>query len=256
MTTKFQIEETTIDGIHTAYKSHALTAEVLVAGYLERIEKIDKSGPKINSIISVNPQALSAAKALDAEYAKSGKLAGPLHGIPVVVKDQVETKDVMTTFGSAAQNGYIPKDDATVIKKMKAAGAIILAKTAMPDYATSWFAFCSQIGETKNPYFLSRDRRFCQSRDCRRRRGYRRIDPLAFQFYQPRRGAGDARPYQPQRHVAPGRISGYGRPDGANGAGRSDLARLDGRLRPDRRIHRRLDRRRPQGQLRRRNRHQ
>jgi Asp-tRNA(Asn)/Glu-tRNA(Gln) amidotransferase A subunit family amidase len=157
MTTKFQIEETTIDGIHTAYKSHALTAEVLVAGYLERIEKIDKSGPKINSIISVNPQALSAAKALDAEYAKSGKLAGPLHGIPVVVKDQVETKDVMTTFGSAAQNGYIPKDDATVIKKMKAAGAIILAKTAMPDYATSWFAFCSQIGETKNPYFLSRD---------------------------------------------------------------------------------------------------
>ncbi len=154
---KFQIEEATIGDIHDAYKSRTLTAEGLVSAYIERIEKIDKSGPTLNSIISVNPHALEAAKALDAEFAKTGKLSGPLHGIPVVVKDQVETKDVMTTFGSAAQKGYVPKDDATAIKKLKAAGAIILAKTAMPDYATSWFAFCSAIGETKNPYLLSRD---------------------------------------------------------------------------------------------------
>jgi amidase len=157
MTSKFQIEEATIGDIHAAYKSKALTVESLIAGYLDRIEKIDKSGPTINSIISVNPKALDAAKELDAEYAKSAKFRGPLHGIAIVVKDQVETKDVMTTFGSAAQDGYIPKNDATAIKKLKAAGAVILAKTAMPDYATSWFAFCSKIGETKNPYFLSRD---------------------------------------------------------------------------------------------------
>jgi amidase len=154
---KFQIEEATIDEIHDAFKSLTLTAQGLVSAYLERIEKIDKSGPSINSVISVNPKALEAAKALDDDFAKTGKLSGPLHGIPVVVKDQVETKDVMTTFGSAAQKGYIPKDDATAIKKLKAAGAVILAKTAMPDYATSWFAFCSAIGETKNPYVLSRD---------------------------------------------------------------------------------------------------
>ena len=125
--------------------------------YLARIQDIDKSGPTLNSIISINPRALEAAEALDHQYAKTGTFLGSLHGVPIVVKDQVETKDVMTTFGSIAQCGYMPKDDATVIKKLKAAGAIILAKTAMPDYATSYFAFCSMIGETKNPYLLAHD---------------------------------------------------------------------------------------------------
>jgi amidase len=155
--TEFQIEEATIDQVHDAFKSGALTAQALVTAYIERIDKIDKSGPSINSIIVINPAALDAAKALDDQFAKTGKLGGPLHGIPIAVKDQIETKDVQTTFGSAAQLGYVPKEDATAIKKAKAAGAIILAKTAMPDYATSWFAFCSAIGETKNPYVLSRD---------------------------------------------------------------------------------------------------
>lgn len=157
MAAKFEIEETTIGAILDAYQVGALTAEGLVSAYIGRIEKIDKSGPALNAIISVNPHALDAAKALDAEFAKTKKLSGPLHGVPIAVKDQVETKDVMTTFGSAAQKGYVPADDATVIKKLKAAGAIILAKTAMPDYATSWFAFCSAIGESKNPYLLARD---------------------------------------------------------------------------------------------------
>lgn len=155
--TKFDVVETTIDDIHSAYKSGALTARALVQLFLDRIEVIDRSGPKLNSVISVNPKALAAAEELDAEYARTGKFRGPMHGIPIVVKDQVETKDVMTTFGSIAQDGYMPADDATAIKKLKAAGAIILAKTAMPDYATSWFAFCSKIGETKNPYVLERD---------------------------------------------------------------------------------------------------
>src|ERR1700720_3552009 len=138
MTKPFQIEEATIGGVHAAYRSGGLTAKSLVAMYLDRIDKIDKFGPQLNSIISVNP------KALDAEYARTGKLPGPLHGVPVVVKDQVETKDVMTTFGSIAEDGYLPRDDATAIKKLKSAGAVILAKTAMPDFATSWFAFCSK----------------------------------------------------------------------------------------------------------------
>jgi amidase len=157
MTKTFQIEEATIGDVHAAYKSRSLNAKELVAAYLERIEKIDKAGPKLNSIISVNSKALDAATALDEEFARTGKFVGPLHGVPVVVKDQVETKDVMTTFGSIAEDGYIPLDDATVIKKLKAAGAVILAKTVLPDFATSWFAFCSKGGETKNPYVLARD---------------------------------------------------------------------------------------------------
>jgi amidase len=153
----FQIEEATIDQIHAAYAAGTLTVEELVSAYIERIDKIDKSGPTINSVISVNPNALKEAQALDEEYKRTKKFKGPLHGIPIAVKDQCETKDITTTFGSIAQKGYMPAEDATVITKLKAAGAIILSKTAMPDYATSWFAFCSAIGETKNPYVLERD---------------------------------------------------------------------------------------------------
>ncbi len=154
---EFTLEEATIDEVHAAFKSGALTAKALVTDYLERIEAVDKSGPALNSIINISPIALEEAEALDAEYKNSGKFRGPLHGIPIVVKDQVETKDIVTTFGSIAQDGYRPKEDATIIKKLKIAGAIVLAKTALPDFATSWFGFCSQIGETKNPYVLAHD---------------------------------------------------------------------------------------------------
>ena len=149
MTKAFQIEEATISDVHAAYQSRTLTAKELVAAYLERIEKIDKSGPTLNSIISVNPKALDAATALDTEYARSGKLAGPLHGIPVVVKDQVETKDVMTTFGSIAEDGYIPQDDASAIKKLKSAGAVILAKTACPTLRRLGLLFALRVAKPK-----------------------------------------------------------------------------------------------------------
>lgn len=151
------IEEATIDDIHQRYRKRTLTAEQLVQAYLDRIENIDRSGPKLNSIITVNPRALAEARALDREFAKTKKLKGPLHGIPVVVKDQVETKGVMTTFGSIAEDGYVPKEDAPAIARVKAQGGIILAKTNMPDFATSWFGFSSKGGETKNPYALDRD---------------------------------------------------------------------------------------------------
>ena len=100
---KFVLEEATIDDVHAAFASGALTAKALVSAYLDRIQALDKSGPTLNSIISINPKALKAAEKLDKEYAKTGNLSGPLHGIPIVVKDQVETKDVMTTFGSIAR---------------------------------------------------------------------------------------------------------------------------------------------------------
>ena len=154
---KFKIEELTISAMQALLKSGELSVRELTLAYLERIETLDRSGPALNSIITVNPKALEEADRLDREFSTRGQLSGSLHGVPVVIKDQIETKDMMTTFGSIAQNGYQPKDDATVIKKLKACGAIILAKTALPDFATSWFGFSSKSGETKNPYVLAHD---------------------------------------------------------------------------------------------------
>lgn len=154
---KFKIEELTISAMQALLKSGELSVRELTLAYLDRIETIDRSGPALNSIITVNPKALEEADRLDSEFATSGQLSGSLHGVPVVIKDQIETKDMMTTFGSIAQDGYQPKDDATVIKKLKACGAIILAKTTLPDFATSWFGFSSKSGETKNPYVLAHD---------------------------------------------------------------------------------------------------
>lgn len=153
----FEIEELTITDMQAHLKDGLLTVRGLVEAYLERIETIDKSGPTLNSIITINPLALDEADRLDSHFAETGEFVGTLHGVPVLVKDQIETKDMMTTFGSIAQDGYQPKDDATVVKKIKAAGAIILAKTVLPDFASSWFGFCSKQGETKNPYVLSHD---------------------------------------------------------------------------------------------------
>ena len=102
----FRVEETTIAGIHAAYRSGDLTAAELVSRYLARIEAYDRNGPALNSVINVNPKAVEEAEALDEAFAKGG-LTGPLHGIPVIVKDQIETADIVTTFGSAAAAGYL-----------------------------------------------------------------------------------------------------------------------------------------------------
>ncbi len=153
----FKLEETTISKIHAALHAGEVTCAELVAGYLARIEAYDRSGPTINSIVTVNPHAQDEAARLDAQFSASGQLSGPLHGVPIVVKDQAETAGIMTCFGSIALDGYIPTKDATAIAKLHAAGAIILAKTSMPDFATSWFGYSSKSGTTKNPYDLAHD---------------------------------------------------------------------------------------------------
>ena len=153
----FQLEEATIASVHGAYRDKALNAESLTQDYLNRINAYDQNGPALNAVITVNDHALETARNLDAHFARTGEFVGPLHGIPVVVKDQAETAGLMTTFGSRAMAGYIPEQDATAIAKLKQAGAIILAKTTLPDFATSWFSFSSQSGQSKNPYDLARD---------------------------------------------------------------------------------------------------
>jgi Asp-tRNA(Asn)/Glu-tRNA(Gln) amidotransferase A subunit family amidase len=157
MSAKFEVEEATIAAIHKAFYDGTLTARALVQAYLDRVDAYDRNGPTLNSIVTINPNALAEADRLDDAYKKEGKFTGPMHGVPVLVKDQVETQGIMTTFGSIAIDGHMPERDATAISKLKAAGAIILAKTAMPDFATSWFGFSSKSGETRNPYVLERD---------------------------------------------------------------------------------------------------
>jgi Asp-tRNA(Asn)/Glu-tRNA(Gln) amidotransferase A subunit family amidase len=153
----FPVVEATIDGVHDALLRGQLTVRALVEGYLVRIEACDRAGPALNAILAVNPGALAEADRLDAEHAMSGRLTGPLHGVPLLVKDQVETAGMETTFGSIALQGYVPGEDATVIARLRAAGAIVLAKTTLPDFATSWFSFSSVSGTTRNPYDLERD---------------------------------------------------------------------------------------------------
>jgi len=153
----FRLLEATIDDVHAAYRSGNLTCRGLVELYLARIEAYDKSGPELNSVLTLNPGVLDEADELDRAFEKEGEFVGPLHGIPVLVKDQAETAGIRTTFGSVAFEGYVPEEDATAVGRLKEAGALILAKTNLPDFATSWFAYSSAGGVTKNPYDLDRD---------------------------------------------------------------------------------------------------
>ena len=154
MTADFELEEATIDGIHAAIRAGELTASDLVRGYLTRLEA---HGPALNAVLATSEHALARAEELDREFAGTGELAGPLHGIPVALKDNIETADMATTFGSVAMDGYRPREDATVTRRLREAGAIILIKTTLPDWATSWFSYSSISNETRNPYDLDRD---------------------------------------------------------------------------------------------------
>src|SRR4051794_15544130 len=128
--TSFQITEATTDDVQSAYKSGKLTAHQLTQAYLDRIDAFDKKGPALNCIIAINPKALEDADKLDEQYKKSGPV-GPLHGIPVLVKDQLDTAGMPTTLGSLVFKDYRPPQDSTVVAKLRKAGAIILGKTTL-----------------------------------------------------------------------------------------------------------------------------
>ena len=153
----FIIEEATISDIHNFFKSGNLTAVALTQMYLERISNLDQSGPELNTFVKINPEALNEAKELDDYFSTHKKLFGPLHGVPIAIKDQIETKGLETSFGSVALKGNIPDEDATLVTKLKLAGAIIIGKTTMPDFAASWWGYGSVHGETKCAYDLERD---------------------------------------------------------------------------------------------------
>jgi len=153
----FRVEETTIAQVHEAMKSGELTAQALVQMYLDRIEAYDKQGPFINSIILVNPKAMERAKELDEALATTG-FVGSLHGIPIIIKDNYDTFDMPTSNGTLALKKSIPPDDAFQVRKLREAGAIILAKSNMAEFASSGAFTVSSVlpGYTRNPYDTTR----------------------------------------------------------------------------------------------------
>lgn len=149
----FPLLETTIAAIHQAFRKGDCNCEQLVTAYLQRIEAYDQP-TKLNSLVLTNPQALKVARQLDAEYRKTKKLR-PLHCIPLIVKDNYNTAGLQTTAGSLAMKGFVPAEDATIVKRLKDAGALVLAKSNMAEWAFSPMVSISSIaGETLNPYNL------------------------------------------------------------------------------------------------------
>jgi amidase len=158
----FELDEITIPDLQDGMKSGKFTARSLVEKYSARISEIDKQGPAINSIIELNPDALSIADALDAERKAKGP-RGPMHGIPVLIKDNIDTADrMMTTAGSLALVGSKPQQDSYVAQKLRSAGAVILGKTNLSEWANirsshSTSGWSGRGGLTKNPYALDRN---------------------------------------------------------------------------------------------------
>jgi len=156
-----ELKEYTIFELQSMMNTGKMTSRNLTQLYLKRIEAVDKSGPRINSIIETNPDALVIASSLDDER-RDGKTRGPLHGIPILIKDNIDTHDRMqTTAGSLALEGHIPPLDAFIVRKLRSAGAVILGKTNLSEWANfrgkhSVSGWSSRGGLTRNPYALDR----------------------------------------------------------------------------------------------------
>jgi amidase len=159
---EFPFAEATIDDLQRRMASGGLTARALTQAYLDRIAAIDKAGPKLNAIIELNPDALAIAEKLDAER-KAGRVRGPLHGIPILIKDNIATADQMeTTAGSLALVGLKPPRDAHLVTRLREAGAVILGKTNLSEWANfrgnnSTSGWSGRGGFTHNPYALDRN---------------------------------------------------------------------------------------------------
>jgi Asp-tRNA(Asn)/Glu-tRNA(Gln) amidotransferase A subunit family amidase len=152
----FDVMEKSIAELQDAMAAGKVTSRQLVEAYLARIAAYDKQGPALNAIVTLNPHALEAADALDAER-RSKSARGPLHGIPVLVKDNYETVEMPTAAGSIALAGFHPRSDAFQVKKLRDAGAVIVGKTNMHELAAGITTTGSRFGQTRNPYDLDRN---------------------------------------------------------------------------------------------------
>jgi amidase len=155
------LEEIDIEQLQLGYENEDYTAEQVVQAYIERIEQIDRSGPSLNAVLSIHPDALSIAADLDRER-QDGVIRGPLHGVPVILKDNIDTADLPTTAGSRFMEGSIPPRDAFIVEKLREQGAIILGKANLSEWANFHSSFSSSGwsglgGQVRNPYELSRN---------------------------------------------------------------------------------------------------
>jgi amidase len=161
-TAAFPLEEATVAGLQEMMASGKATSESLVSLYLKRIDEIDRSGPGLNAVLETNPDALAIARELDRERREKGP-RGPLHGIPILIKDNIDTADRMeTTAGSLALLGSKPARDAFVVERLREAGAVILGKTNLSEWANfrssqSTSGWSGRGGQTRNPYALDRN---------------------------------------------------------------------------------------------------
>jgi amidase len=161
-TASVNLEEITIQELQSKMQSGEESSVSITKAYLERIKEIDKAGPMLNSVIELNPESISIAEGLDLER-KHGKIRGPLHGIPILVKDNINTGDQMlTTAGSLALMGNRAKEDAFVMKRLREAGVVLLGKTNLSEWANfrsthSCSGWSSRGGQTKSPYILDRN---------------------------------------------------------------------------------------------------
>lgn len=155
----FELNEITISELQDKMAKGEYSSEKITQLYLLRIAAIDKKGPALHAVIELNPDAMTIAKAMDEER-KAGKIRGPLHGIPVLIKDNIDTADkMMTTAGSLALVGHIAAKDAFIVKKLREAGAVLLGKTNLSEWANfrsgkSCSGWSSRGGQTKNPYII------------------------------------------------------------------------------------------------------
>ena len=154
--TGFDVAEQSISDLATALDSGEVTSRELVAAFLARIETFDQQGPALNAMVVINPNAFRDADALDAERS-AGRVRGPLHGIPIVVKDNYDTVDMPTSAGTIGLATSVPPDDAFQVSRLREAGAIILGKTNMHELARGITTVSSIAGQTRNPYDITRN---------------------------------------------------------------------------------------------------
>jgi len=155
------LEEVTIDDLREGYENGDFTIAQVTRAYLDRIEAIDRNGPALNSVLTVNPNAMEIAEELDTE-AREGSYRGPLHGVPILLKDNINTKDMPTTAGSRFMEGSVPPSDAFIAKKLREQGAVILGKTNLSEWANFHSNFSSSGwsglgGQVNNPYDVTRN---------------------------------------------------------------------------------------------------
>lgn len=133
----FTLDELTIDSVHESYRKGDLSCADLVKAYLQRIDDLDQNGPKLNAITAISKTAITEAESIDERFRSTGQFVGPLHGVPVIVKDQCDTAGLETAYGNICCK-HVPTEDSTLVKRLKDAGAIILAKSTMPGKCLSF----------------------------------------------------------------------------------------------------------------------